>query len=127
MNQTIEFKQETVDKINNCLSESKTGAEMQAYAEAGAKMRETCEHFSSAVLDTFIGEGTSKKQKLDVQREKTLKVLFTGFYIFAFFAGTCVFFSWFLPMMWYGEKFFSGFVLGILLMALLRGLKIWKN
>lgn len=66
MNETIQFEQVTIDKINDCVSKSKAGAEMQAYTEAGGKLREACELFSTMILNAFLGESaTANRSNLD--------------------------------------------------------------
>lgn len=66
MVETVQFGQVIIDKINDCISKSKAGAEMHAYTEAGGKLREACELFSTMILNAFLGEtATANCFKLD--------------------------------------------------------------
>ena len=69
----ITIEQGKINKINDCLDAVETAIDKEAYTEAGVKLRETCEHFASAVLDAFIGEGTSDNYRTLDDKIKAVK------------------------------------------------------
>lgn len=50
----ITIEQGKINKINDCLDVVETAIDKEAYTKVGVKLRETCGHFASMVLDAFI-------------------------------------------------------------------------